>query len=624
MDFRDGMREMAPGELRPKRWQYGLVLAALYALYVRVFLDPSLMVDAFIRFPAFLTTPAFAASFFARSGGPVEYLAAWLAQGYASSWLGALILTAVASALCLALGKILAVLSGREMPWIMLVPATAILVLYNEFGFHLADLVALALATTAAAGHASLLPRPLAARAVAFAVLTGLVYYLVGGVFILFVILCVILEAAGGAGLAAATAYALFALVPPLVLARLLPDVGGLWALAPNTPADRVLPLPEVSLLGLLWGFIVAAAALTALRRHTDATSAKPSPGELRPIWRRALIAAVLVGPVVATAHPGLMPILRAERLVRQGRYEDGLRVARRVRTTRLSMQFTHAVNLALFHCGRLSDEMFSFRQNPAGLLLGMITLPGTPAAQVRQSRSVHVLDCSEMLLELGLVDQAIHEASEAVEWHGPQPRSLMLLADAYLVKDQPATARPFLLALSHSPRWGRRARERLAELQQTGQVRDERLAEAARNQLRQDTQQPDIEFEEQCLALLKANPRNRMAFEYLMNMYLLNRSLDRFMAHVEELGQVGFAQIPRHWQEAIVLWQTQTGKTVGLGGYRLDPGVEADFVRFSSLMGPLQQRGASAETLVGAVGPEFGNTYFFYYVTMRSGEGAH
>lgn len=606
------------------RWQHGLLLAALYALYIRVFLDPGPLVDGFLRFPAFLNTRGFAQPFFARLGGPGEYLTAWLAQGFTQSWLGALILTAVAAGLCLGLGRVLALLSGRSMPWFSLLPAVAILLTYNEFGFRLADLLGMAVATGAAAGWAVLLPRRLPVRAVAFALLAALLCYGVGGIFVLFVLLCAILEAANGAGMVTALAYVVFAALVPLVSGLVLPDTSVAWAVAHNTPADREMPLDQVAALGLLWGFMVAAVALVALRRRAEESAGAQPAGWLqeRPAVRLALIVALLLVPVAATTHSQLAPVLRVESLVRQGNYEAALSQARRIHLSEPRVPFSHAVNLALFHCGRMTDEMFAYQQVPDCLIMGMLTGPARPAAAQRAIRLVHPVDCAEACLELGLADQAARDGAEALELHGPQPRTLKLLADVYLVKHQPEAARRFLVDLAHSPRWSAWAQARLAELDQTGQVGDPQLASADRNQLREDTGFPDISFEEQCLALLRANPRNRMAFEYLMNMYLLNRGLDPFMAHLGQLRQVGFTKIPRHWQEAMVLWQAQTGKAIGVSGYPIDAAVYSDFDRFSDLMRPLQQSGADLSTLLRTVGPEFGNTYFFYYVTMRSGEG--
>lgn len=606
------------------RWPYSLALGAMHAAYLWVFLNPCLFVDRSTQFPAFLTTRSFMQSFLVRPGGPSEYLGAWLSQGMVLGWLGALIFTAVTAGLCLAFGRLLMVLSGRPRSWLAVLPATFALIAYNGFGFYLPQLLALALALGAAAGYAALLSRRLPLRAVAFIALALVLHYLLGGASILFVVLCAILEAACGGGALTGLLWLLAGSLPPLVFGRLLPEVGVLYALAHHTPADPDMPASDAIVFGLLWGLLVAASALTALRAWETRRVGEPPPGWLQrhTAVRRLLIVALVAGPVAATCHPWLRPVVQVERLVREGRYQQALAQARRVHMAELPIHFTHAVNLALFHTGRLSDELLTFPQIPDGLMLGMQCGSGLSPGQVREMRRTHPYVCTDALLELGLLNQATHEASESLEANGPQVPTLLLLSKAYLARGQPEAARRFLADLARSPRRAAWGLARLAQLDTTGQVRDERIEAAARNQLRQDTHCSDLLLEGQCLALLQANPANRMAYEYLMNTYLLNRALDRFISHLEGLERAGLTRVPRHWQEAIALWEAKTGKRVGLSGYQIDPAVYAQFASFSAVVAPLQQGGADRETLIRAAGPDFGNTYFFYYITVQSGVG--
>ena len=606
------------------RWHHSLALGAAHAAYLWVVLSPSLFVDRSTQFPAFLTTRVFLQSFLLRPGGPSEYLGAWLAQGLVLGWSGALIFTAVTAGLCLAFGRLLMALSGRPLSWVAVLPATLALITYNGFGFYLSPLLALALALGAAAGYAALLSRRLPVRTAVFVALAFLLHYLLGGASILFVVLCAILEAACGRGALTGLMCLLVGSLPPLVCGPLLPEVGVLYALAHHTPADPDMPASDAIVFGLLWGLLVAAAALTALRTWETRRTGEPPPGWLQrhPAVRRLLIVALVVGPVAATCHPWLRPVLQVERLVYEGRYEQALALARRVRMAELPIHFTHAVNLALFHTGRLSDELLTFPQIPDGLMLGMQCGSGLSPAQVREMRRTHPYVCADALFELGLLNQAAREASESLEANGPQVPTLTLLSEVYLARGQPEAARRFLADLAHSPRGRAWGLSRLAQLDTTGQVREERIDAAPRNQLRQDAHCSDLLLEGQCLALLRDNPANRMAYEYLLNTYLLNRALDRFVSHLDGLERAGFTRVPRHWQEAIALWEAKTGKRLALSGYQIDPAVYAQFASFSAVVAPLQQGGADRETLLRAAGPDFGNTYFFYYITVQSGVG--
>jgi len=52
---------------------------------------------------------------------------------------------------------------------------------------------------------------------------------------------------------------------------------------------------------------------------------------------------------------------------------------------------------------------------------------------------------------------------------------------------------------------------------------------------------------------LLRENPRNKIAFEYLMGFYLLNKDLRNFMDHLSLMEEMGYTKIPVSYQEAIM-----------------------------------------------------------------------
>ena len=52
----------------------------------------------------------------------------------------------------------------------------------------------------------------------------------------------------------------------------------------------------------------------------------------------------------------------------------------------------------------------------------------------------------------------------------------------------------------------------------------------------------------------LQADRHSKMAFEYLMAHYLLTGQLDKVVANIPRLSDLGYRDIPRHYQEAILL----------------------------------------------------------------------
>jgi hypothetical protein len=117
----------------------------------------------------------------------------------------------------------------------------------------------------------------------------------------------------------------------------------------------------------------------------------------------------------------------------------------------------------------------------------------------------------------------------------------------------------------------------------------------------------------------LACNKANRMAFEYLMAYYLLNHDLDKFVANLPRMDDVGYTTVPRHWQEAVTMYEAMTGRRAPLGGRAADPLTPLRFGGFSSIVAPKQQSGDIAGARRAAAG-QYGNTYFFYYVFGESG----
>jgi hypothetical protein len=115
---------------------------------------------------------------------------------------------------------------------------------------------------------------------------------------------------------------------------------------------------------------------------------------------------------------------------------------------------------------------------------------------------------------------------------------------------------------------------------------------------------------------LLRKNKNNKMAFEYLMAHYLLNRQLDKFVENLPRLDDLGYKNIPRHYQEAILVYKSMTQKDIDLGGREINTETVTQFNQISEIVN--DPRNSNLETLkrkLAPLAPKFGNTYFFYFI---------
>jgi hypothetical protein len=224
--------------------------------------------------------------------------------------------------------------------------------------------------------------------------------------------------------------------------------------------------------------------------------------------------------------------------------------------------------------------------------------------------------------LRLGLVNDAEHLAHEALENFGEYPDVLRQLALVNVVKRQPDPARVFLRALTRCPHdraWARQALDRLEadpDWSTDPDVQYIRSVAATRR-----SAAISLSADDRLHELLRCNPHNRMAFEYLMGSYLVSQQLDKFVPELRRLDDFDYREIPTHYQEAIVVYEEMTGHPVDLHGRQISPATRQAYDDFMVTLVPFHDRGDRAGARK-ALADRFGNTYFFFYTFGESGVG--
>jgi hypothetical protein len=232
-------------------------------------------------------------------------------------------------------------------------------------------------------------------------------------------------------------------------------------------------------------------------------------------------------------------------------------------------------------------------------------------AQQGRMNYNVSYLERAEVCLDLGMVNAAEEIAYEFLKG----PCILKQLAWINLVRGQIESARIYLNALSRYPAYAGETHEMLRQLEQDPSLgRNERV-----QQLRKIMENNDLTYsvfnydEENWLKeLLRCNKNNKMAFEYLMGHYLLNRQIDKFVENLPRLDDFGYKNIPRHYQEAILLYMGITQKNVNMGARAMDSEIINQYNEFNNFGRNPAYR--DREIARQKLEPKFGQTYFFYF----------
>ena len=210
-------------------------------------------------------------------------------------------------------------------------------------------------------------------------------------------------------------------------------------------------------------------------------------------------------------------------------------------------------VYVALCHTGRLPYDMFSYP--PSRLFVGH----GYGSRGRLFSRKA-----CDLYLELGRVNEAETIAHNALEWHR-SAELLMRIALVKMIKGRGDAARLYLNVLSDDLLYGRRAKDYLERLRKDPDLAGEPEMLRVRSlMIRED----DSSFvyipaesgalrvspERQLLSLLEENPRNRMAFEYLMAFRLLKTDVEALVAELPRVKMFFYPAMPPLYEEAAML----------------------------------------------------------------------
>jgi len=109
---------------------------------------------------------------------------------------------------------------------------------------------------------------------------------------------------------------------------------------------------------------------------------------------------------------------------------------------------------------------------------------------------------------------------------------------------------------------------------------------------------------------LLENNPDNRMAFEYLISFLLLEKNLSSFSEKMKYLNDLGYKQIPVHFEEALLASDS---------GYEafIPEGLsirESTRHNFDGYVKASPAGSYSIDKRMEYLGDQYGNTFWYYY----------
>jgi len=610
------------------------VFFLLAAAYVGVVVEPRLIYPCFGTILAdastFLTGWLFLQRSLRLPGGFVAYVAGLLSQGYYYSWLGTLIIVLSALGLCELSRRHLAMAGYSRASILTSFPAILLFLMYSGYAHPLPACLAVSLGLLASLVFERLPLRNLATRLAAYCLMAACVFWLAGAGGLSVFLLMTVIYAVG-----IRRDWGFSPLVVPASLAIV-------WGLALYvfllSPRQAFLILTPVStsmsegmktfarvLLILLYVFVPVSVSLRLLgkevRGRLGRTRKKPSgagkrrkehaAGHKRLAWS-VLKESAVIGVPIALMAAGLCfshdskskPFLLAHDHALRGQWDKILELARSLPQGESNVYFDHDVIGALYHGGRLPYDLFDFPQTPHGLFL-------THEKKVSYLTQLKLCDT---YLELGLVNMAEKLASEILATKGHCGFVVERMAWINILKGQTGAARVYLNVLKKDLVHRRTAEALLAALNngytpdQTAYIDRIRSCMPGEN----DAGTGRDSIEKMLTGLLERNPRNRMAFEYLMTYYLLMGQEQKLVANIGRLNDLGYQSIPTLYEEALLIYFGSHGQQIDRTRFALQPQTIGRYAKFVQLCSTTDPRNRQA--VLGRLIVEFGNSYFFYH----------
>ncbi len=610
-------------------------------LYLWLVVKPCLIYSCgtITNFPVFYRGWAFFQETMSRPGGLLAYACALFSQLFYYSWAGALVITFQAWMLSACTGWFLRVVGVPGARWWRFVPALLVLATYAQYTYHLPTTMGALVALSAAClyvhlaggttSHSDRGNSPQLTRPVIFVALSAIVYMVGAAAFLPFALLCAIYELLHRRWLGIGSAYLVFAAVAPYVGGVLLFGVSVIdaytdvlplsWQIRGRETRGQIMAVvyalylfPIVGVLAggawqLVGGLMKKDARVIPAEGHSRARPAKTA--MTRPSVLRRWIGAPAVQETASTAlllvAAGVIAFVSLDEQEQtrlevhwyacQRMWPEVLQAARRHPSDYFVM---NAVNRALWHTGRFTQDMFSYPQHPNALL------------HTGDDRVLAYWNKFDTQIDLGLLSVADKHLTECMETFGEQPMILRRLAMVNMARGSMDTARIYLGALSKTLFHSKWATDYLSRLEADPNLAGDREIQDLRaRRLKKDNTALFYAKEEMLATLAGEGSHNRMAFEYLMAWYMQTKQLDKFIQNIGRLSEFGYTAIPPLYQEAVAIYAYPRNKA---GEYAMSPEVRSRFEDFTRIVNRYKgDKGAAFSELAA----RHRNSYFFYYV---------
>jgi hypothetical protein len=283
--------------------------------------------------------------------------------------------------------------------------------------------------------------------------------------------------------------------------------------------------------------------------------------------------------------------------------WEEVLKVAETI--DNYDFRVNYQVNRAYEHLGKLPDQLFNYPQllGSAGLFFDTSSLNGS-----------FTMPISDLYFDLGLMSESLHWAFEGQTLLPNSPRILKRIIVANLVNKKYDLAQKFLNVLDQNMlyhAWVDKYEKYISDT--TLAANDPVIAEKRRFNPHKNV--VNLNPVDNLKLLLATNKDNRMAYDYLLTLYILDSHLNEFVEYLQNYSYYKIKTLPESWAEALAIYILKT-KTIPpfFNSETISKSCMQRFMTFNDIMKQFQNNKDAAKVTLKK---DFEGTYWYYILYL-------
>jgi hypothetical protein len=296
--------------------------------------------------------------------------------------------------------------------------------------------------------------------------------------------------------------------------------------------------------------------------------------------------------------NPQTARVIELERMVFAEKWEDAIKFHEKKPSRNLIGQYFY--NVALSETDQLCERLFYGEQD---FLAGSLVLPWG---------DVHLNRGAYFYYAIGLINEAHRWAYEEMVVYGYRPQNIEMLVKTTLLNGDYRMARRYIHILKKTIFYRGWAKEfeKMAdnpELIRSHPELGPKMKILPRNNFFIQFNVPQNNLP----LILEGQPDNRKAIDYYLAGLLLTKKVEIAVSNIVNMKGSGYTSIPRHIEEAALMYYNSTRVFPELGGLSVTPDAMARFDKyFTSYMAARN----NPATLKENMQKQFGDTFWYYF----------